>query len=195
MPTGVCNIRKKHLKRVWHEIFSFKVFHESVFPGLLKKAISNFYENSQRHVFVSKVWSLVSMTPAINEKIFEPGHFSNFVVMLLGCCLHSYNCLLLNVHFEEVEASWYCYNCFITCVIVTGNNPLAFNSEEPLKYQARPILGLGLNKQIRPIPSRERVSLRIEESSRSELPLSLMVFLFRMPRRRAWILSTHKIEN
>ncbi len=40
------------LQVVWHEIFSFKFFHESVFqmaPDYTNKEISNFYENSRRY--------------------------------------------------------------------------------------------------------------------------------------------------
>jgi hypothetical protein len=68
-------------------------------------------------------------------------------------------------------------NCFINGVFVTGKNPLV-KSEEPLKVQKPGAALISIRPKqtgkIRANPSRERVSLRIEVSSKSELPLSRM---------------------
>jgi hypothetical protein len=45
--------------------------------------------------------------------------FSDFFEILLGCCLHSYNDVLLNVHFE-VQACLYCCHCIMAGVVDTG---------------------------------------------------------------------------
>ncbi len=96
------------VKVVWHEIFSFKFYPRNSFsatrfwassfileivsPGPLSIPVRQVLEFFRKFVeiFVSKGWSPVSITSAINEKKLSQDVIPYFVDMLLGCCLHSY---------------------------------------------------------------------------------------------------------
>ncbi len=83
------------LKEVWHEIFDFMCFHESVYHGPLRVPLGPFEcLRKFAEIFESKGKSAVSTTPAINEKNFGKGGF--FHILLRCCCLtHTKICYLL----------------------------------------------------------------------------------------------------
>ncbi len=80
-------MRKNMLKGVWHEIFSFRIFHESVSPGPLSMPLGPFQIFSKIHGDIRL--SAVATTPAMKEKNFEVYIFLHiFVKSLLGCTLY-----------------------------------------------------------------------------------------------------------
>jgi hypothetical protein len=75
-----------------------------------------YHEANFELLFISKGWSPVSMTPAINEKNVESRCFFIFFEILLDWCLHSYNYFYL---FSLCGLGK--LNCFITGFVVTGD--------------------------------------------------------------------------